>query len=115
MELKLVNGDYIPDETGGFETVSAFEEKLQRILYKLMCRKGGFAPMPSLGSELYKLLREKREQREVTARKYILEALEDEADVILSAVSVTDAESGLLLQAEFEYSGESKTLQVHLS
>ncbi|MBQ8831362.1 MAG: hypothetical protein IJ017_07160 [Oscillospiraceae bacterium] len=115
MELKIVNGDYVPHVSGGFETVADHDEKLARVLYKLSCRKGGFAPFPDLGSRLYKLLREKRESRETLARKYILEALEDESDIILTSVEVSDREGGLLVQAEFEYSGGSKSLAVYLS
>lgn len=115
MELKLINGDYIPSAAGGFETVSGYDEKLARILYKLSCRKGGFAPLPNLGSELYRLLREKRESRNTLARKYILEALEDEENIVLWGVDVSETRNGLLVSAEFEYSGDRKTLAVFLS
>lgn len=115
MELKLIDGDYVPSVTGGFDTVSGYDEKLARILYKLSCRKGGFAPFPNLGSELYKLLREKRESRNTLARKYILEALEDEENIVLWGVDVSDTENGLLVNAEFEYSGGMRTLAVFLS
>ena len=112
MELKLVDGDYVPKVTGGFETVSGDDEKLARILYKLSCRKGGFAPFPKLGSELFRLLREKRGSRETLARKYILEALEDEKDIALADVTVSDTEDGILVKAEFEYGGSRHTLVV---
>ena len=112
MELKLVDGDYVPDIAGGFEAVSGVDEKLARILYKLSCRKGGFAPFPNLGSELFRLLREKRDSRETLARKYILEALEDEKDIILTDVAVSDTEDGILVKAEFEYGGNRHTVLV---
>ena len=115
MELKLVNGDYVPCVLGGFETVTGYDEKLARILYKLSCRRGGFAPFPNLGSELYKLLREKRENRETLARKYILEALEDESDIVLTGAGVSETQDGILVSAEFEYSGGSNILQLRLS
>ena len=60
MELKLHNGDYVRKTWGNFDTVSGVEEKLQRILFKLQTRRGGFAPMPELGSRLYLLSNEKR-------------------------------------------------------
>ena len=106
MELKILNGDYVPSEIGGFETVSGYEEKLARILYKLSCRKGGFAPDAKLGSMLHTLLREKRGNREALARKYILEALEDEKDVVMTALSVSDMEGGVVITADFDYIGE---------
>lgn len=115
MEMKLKNGDYITDSLGGFETCIGADEKLERVLFKLCCRRGGFAPMPGLGSNLYKLLGEKRENRHAAARKYILEALERESGLNLSAVSVTDTENGLMVNAEFEYNGEGRSLAVNLS
>ena len=115
MEMKLKYGDYVPDGSGGFETCTGFEEKLERVLYKLMSRRGGFAPMPELGSDLYKLLGEKRENRSAAARKYILEALESESELTLCGVEVTDTESGLLVKAEFCHDGKSANLAVSLS
>ena len=114
MEMRLLNGDYVPDDMQGFETVSGYEEKLERMLYKLSCRKGGFAPFPKLGSELYKLLREKKENYTVQARKYILEALEDEGGIDLTSVEVTQTDGGLLVKAEFAYSGETIRIGVNV-
>ena len=115
MEMKLKDGDYIPDGLGGFETAAGAEEKLQRVLFKLNCRRGGFDLMPDLGSRLHLLLSEKREMRNTAARKYILEALEGEGGLTLSDVSVTDTENGLMVKADFEYNGEGLALAVHLA
>ena len=114
MEMKLCNGDYIPNSLNGFKLAMGFEEKLERILYKLSCRKGGFAPMPNLGSELHKLLREKRENRVSSARKYILEALFDEHGIVLTDVRVSEINEGLTVDAEFEYSGLKESVTIKL-
>ena len=53
MEMRLVDGRYVPDDFGGFETVTGAEETLERALYKLKARRGGFALMPELGSRLW--------------------------------------------------------------
>ena len=46
MELLIKNRDYVPDGTGGFVRVSGKEELLQRVLFQLSARRGGFAPLP---------------------------------------------------------------------
>ena len=106
MEMKLFDGDYIPDIWGGFETVSGGDELLQRVLYKLRCRRGGFAPMPELGSGLYLLAREKKENLETAARRYAAEALADEAGLELSEVHVSTGEDGgITVKLSLLYSG----------
>ena len=50
MELKLVNGDYLPDGRGGLE--QAEEEILQRALSRLTARRGSFPFLPEFGSRL---------------------------------------------------------------
>lgn len=113
--MRLIRGDYVPDKAGGFEKCRDIEEKLERVLFKLNCRKGGFALMPNLGSRLHLLLAEKREYRDSAARKYILEALEGETGLTLSGVSVNDTEEGVIVKAEMKYNGDSARLAVHLS
>ena len=40
MELKLVNGDYVPDGAGGLTTLTGSEEVLARALYRLTAPPG---------------------------------------------------------------------------
>lgn len=54
MDTKLYNGDFVPFGNG-FRTVTGSEEILQSSLIRLAVKKGSFAPLPSLGSELYRL------------------------------------------------------------
>ena len=54
MELKLVNGDYLPDGRGGLQ--QAEEEILQRALSRLTARRGSFPFLPEFGSRLCLLL-----------------------------------------------------------
>ena len=42
MELKLVDGNYVADATGGLAAVSGTEELAQRVVMKLTAREGGF-------------------------------------------------------------------------
>ena len=106
MEMKLVDGDYVSDGMGGFEMVSAEEEVLQRVLFKLQARKGGFAPMPDLGSNLYKLTHIRNSEREIAAKQFIAEALIDEP-VELDNMEMIDTDDGVSLKLWFEYNGES--------
>lgn len=114
-ELKLRNGDYVLNSLGRVETADGFEEKLERVLFKLQCRKGGFAPKPETGSELYKLLSEKKENRIAAARKYVIEALEDEKELTLTGIDLEPAEDGLVLKLTLTYNGASEELQVSLN
>lgn len=114
-ELKLRNGDYVLSSLGRVETAEGFEEKLERVLFKLQCRKGGFAPKPEIGSELYKLLSEKKENRTAAAGKYVVEALEDEKELTLTGIDVEPVQDGLTVKLTLELSGVSEELQVHLS
>ena len=51
MELKLENGDYLPDGHGGLQ--QAEEELLQRVLSRLSARRGSFPFLPDFGSRLW--------------------------------------------------------------
>ena len=94
MEMKLIDGDYVPDMWGGFERVVGERELLQRVLFKLQCRRGGFAPVPELGSRLYLLGREKKGDMSAAARQYIIEALSDEDGIEITGVTVEQTGSG---------------------
>ena len=104
MEMKLVDGDYVPDIWGGFERVTDGEEILQRVLFKLRCRKGGFAPLPEIGSRLYLLGREKAQNMSAAARQYIFEALADEDDIEVNGVSAERKDDeAVYVRAEITY------------
>ena len=90
MELCLLDGDYVPNGFGGFETVTDGEEKLQRALFKLTARRGGFKPMPDVGSRLYMLARMNKAEWNGAARHYADEALYGEP---VSVEDITVAES----------------------
>ena len=112
MELKLINGNYIADDSGGFVTVAGVEEILQRVLFKLTAHRGGFPLLPELGSRLYLLQKEKRRNRESTARQYIMEALQEEADLTLEDLKIQEQDGVLNLTAFFRYGGESLNLML---
>lgn len=93
MELKLVDGDYQADGAGALVRLSGREALLARVLFRLSARRGGFAPLPEMGSRLHLLWREKPSLREGAARQYVAEALEDEP-VQVTAVTLTPQADG---------------------
>lgn len=98
MELLLKNGDYVPDGRGGFVRAEGGEELIQRVLFKLTARRGGFPMMPRLGSRLFELPRYKESQRESLARQFVSEALEEEGDLNVENVTVTVKGESLVVE-----------------
>lgn len=96
MSLFLKDGDYVPDGKGGFCGLSETEELLQRVLFRLMARRGGFPLLPKLGSRLYCLPREKSAKRAAQAKQYVEEALEEERNLNVLAVDFA-TETGVLV------------------
>lgn len=86
MEPRLKNGDYIPDGLGGVVRCEGAEALLERVLFRLIARRGGLPFLPQLGSRLYLLSREPAAQRLSAAQQYVAEALSEEP------VSVTNVE-----------------------
>lgn len=113
MAMKLINGDYVKNIWGGFETVTGAQEILDRALFKLRCRRGGFALMPQLGSRLYLLGREKNDNLNSAARQYIIEALADETQIEVSDVStVKNTDGSISVKAELVFLGKSAEVTV---
>ena len=112
MELKIRNGDYVSDGAGGLQRVSGTEELLQRVLFRLTARRGGFAPLPTLGSELHLLGREKPGNRLTAAKKYVAEALDGETGVTVEDVSISYGGEMSSLLVKLRYEGEALEVTV---
>ncbi len=93
MEIKLINGDYVPDGLGGIQRSSGADALLQRALFRLTARRGQFPPLPTLGSRLYLLGKEPPSQRLPAARQYAAEALAEE-DVTVTDVQLSPVRDG---------------------
>ena len=78
MELLLKDGDYLPDGMGGMVRLENEQALLQRVLYRLTARRGGFPFLPELGSDLWRLGQEKPGQRLAAARQFVAQALKEE-------------------------------------
>lgn len=112
MEWKLIQGDYVPDGTGGLTALSGGEEVLARTLYRLTARRGALPFLPELGSRLYLLRRERPSARQALAAQYVAEALREEPDLSVRSVElVQDGEAGLLT-VFLDWQGETLTAQL---
>ncbi len=116
MELKLEQGDYVPDGLGGFESLDGAQALLARVLFRLTARRGQFPFLPDLGSRLYQLGREKPSAREALALQYVTEALAPETDLAVLGTQLTEDGSGAAtLTAQLEWQGAPLSVQVALT
>lgn len=113
MELLIRNGDYTPDGKGGFRRARGSEELLQRVLFKLTARRGSFPFLPRLGSELYRLLREKPSAWNSLARQYAAQALEGE-ELTVEEARVTPVGDGAAVELTLSARGEILGLTVEV-
>lgn len=114
MALMLRDGDYVRDELGGLRTVEGAEELLQRVLFKLSARRGGFPLLPEVGSQLYRLSGVKPGQRSALARQYVAEALADEAELEITDVILTEEEMLGRLKVLLLWNGASFTVELEV-
>lgn len=113
MELRLKNGDYIPDGGGGLRVGTGAEEVLARVLFRLTARRGGFPFLPDLGSDLYKVLREKPSARLAAAKQYVVRALAEE-DVTVTDVQLEDKGDSARLTVSLLWQGETLSVTTTL-
>ncbi len=91
----LRDGDYCPDGMGGFRQAVGAEEVLERVLFQLTARRGGFPLLPQVGSRLYLLPRAKPSARQALAAAYVAEALDGWEDLTVTDTR-WDGEKGLV-------------------
>lgn len=115
MELKLKNGDYVPDGVGGLLRVSGKEALLQRVLYKLTARRGQFPFWEDLGSQLWKLGRVAAAKRQSAAEQYVAEALAEEAGLTVRSVTLADRGGGMTaVTVGLDYGGEALSVTMEV-
>ena len=113
MELQIQNGDYVPDGLGGFRRLTGGEALLQRVLFRLVPRRGAFPFMPELGSRLYRLTQEKPGARAALARQYAAEALAEESELEITGVEVEELEGDRLrVHVRLDWNGEALSTSV---
>ena len=113
MELKIRNGDYIPDGIGGEKRAAGTEELLARALFRLSVRRGSFPFLPELGSELHRLGRERPSARLAAAKQYVAAALAEEPALTVEEVELTECGDALMaLRVLLRADGERAALEV---
>lgn len=112
MEQKLMDGDYVPDGSGGLTTLSGGEEVLARVLFRLTARRGALPFLPRLGSRLGQLGRERPSARQALAAQYVAEALREEPELSVNSVELDQSGESGLLTVRLDWRGEELTAQV---
>lgn len=112
MELKLIDGDYVPDGFGGFTRVQGDAALLSRALFLLTARRGSFPLLPELGSELWRLGEEKPSGRNMAALQYAQEALAPLGVQVMAAEVVPDEARTAHVAVQFLREGTAFTLEV---
>ena len=114
MELKLEQGDYVPDGTGGFAALDGAQALLARVLFRLTARRGQFPLLPELGSRLYQLGRERPSARSALALQYVTEALADEEGLEVTGVALEEEGGQTRLSVFLRWNGDNLTLETTL-
>lgn len=113
MEILIRDGDYVPDGKGGFLRAEGAQELLQRVLFKLSARRGSFPFLPELGSELYRLGRERPSSWEALARQYAVQALQGE-ELEVTGVQVAPHDGGAEVTVWLDYRGQALAVGVEV-
>ena len=114
MELKMREGDDVPDGAGGMTRLSGAEEVLSRVLFRLTARRGALPFLPQLGSQLHLVLREKPSARQALCTQYVVQALEEETELKVKSVELKEEGRQLELTAALDWQGEPLTVTVGL-
>lgn len=112
MSILLENRDYVADGTGGVRSVKGAEAVLSEALFRLTARRGGFPPLPELGSRMYLLRSEKPSRRPALARQYAAEALAGMDEVTVADASVADLGDVLRVRVELTWEGQPLTVEL---
>ena len=116
MELKLEQGDYVPDGAGGFETLEGAHALLARVLFRLTARRGQFPFLPELGSRLWQLGQMSAAQRQSAAEQYVAEALAAEPGLSVEQVRFEELAGGRAqVTAELIFRGERLAVTAEVS
>ena len=101
---QLREGDYRPDGAGGFALATGGAGVLERVLFLLTARRGGFPLLREVGTRLYLLSRARPSARGALGASYAAEALAGEENLrVLGAVWTEETRT---LTVELEWQGE---------
>ena len=111
--LALVNRDYAA-KGNGLAAVSGKEAVLQRVLMKLMARRGQFPFLEDFGSRLWTLGQLSPVERQAAAEQYVAEALADEVGLKVDSVTLADSGGTAKLTVAATVEGTQLTAEVTL-
>ena len=114
MELKLRDGDYVPDGIGGLCRVDGSGALLQRTLFKLTARRGMFPFLEKLGSRLWQLGEVPPGRRQSAAAQYVAEALAEEPVTVEDVTVGPGRDGSAAVTARLRYEGESLPVTVEV-
>jgi len=114
MELEIRDGDYIADGVGGLRRVEGREALLQRVLFRLTARRGGFPFWESLGSRLWELGKVPAHTRPSAARQYVTEALAEEPVTVEDVTLEQGPDGATAVTARLRYQGEALPVTVEV-
>ena len=106
MENLCVNGDYVPDGTGGLRRLEGNQALVQRVLFRLKARRRSFPFWDSLGSRLWRLGTLPRQQRQAADRQFVAEALAEE-DLTVESVELEEQGDRTVLTARLTWEGQT--------
>ena len=89
------------------ERAEGAEEVLARVLFRLTARRGALPFLPNLGSQLHRILREKPSARLAAAKQYVAQALEEEEQVRVTDVTLTETAAGAEITVALLWQGET--------
>ena len=110
-EMKLTDGDLVPDGAGGFQRLTGSQALVQRVLFKLSARRGSFPFLPELGSLLHTLGREKESARPALCAQYVRQALEGE-DLTVTEVEYSHSGGQAQIRVCLGWQGEALEVSV---
>ena len=114
MSLLLKDRDYVADGNGGVAVVRDGEALLNEVLFRLAARRGSFPFLPELGSRMERLRREKTSGREILAKQFAVEALDDMEDVTVTDTVVRQEGDRLWVSVSLVWQGEQLSVAVQL-
>lgn len=115
MELRLEQGDYVPNGAGGLSAAGGGGGTPSAGAFSTDRPAGTFPFLPELGSRLYQLGREKPSAREALALQYVTEALAQESELAVTGVELTETTPGrAALRTDLNWRGAPLSVAVEV-
>ena len=112
MDTLLTHGDHATDARGIPVSITGTDELLQRVLLRLIVRRGSFKYDKDLGSELYRLSRDTSSATRRAALSYVREALSTLPQLSVVDVDIRTERERMLITVELSYEGSRYLLEI---